>query len=86
MKYIIEEKKYKSFKREEFVEYFSSIGSEIEDSVFIGDGWKVSIGKEVIEDRWKMKFPVVKLDFEIREDVYKNFADKLRMAFLRGGA
>jgi hypothetical protein len=79
------EKIYSSFKREEFVEFFKSIGSTEDDIVFIGDGWKALVHEEEKSIRFKLEFTSVRLELEINEDIYEEFTDSLRIAFLRGG-
>jgi len=79
------EKIYNSFKREEFVEYFKSIGTTEDDFVFRGDGWKALIHDEEKSIRGKLEFICVRVDLEIRSDIYDEFTKKLRIAFLRGG-
>ena len=79
------EKIYNSFKREEFVEYFKSIGTTEDEIVFQGEGWRAFVHDEEKNLKWKLEFTCVKIDLEIKADVYVEFTDRLRKSFLRGG-
>ncbi len=79
------EKIYNSFKREEFVEYFKSIGTTEDEIVFQGDGWKAFVHDEGKNLKCNLEFTCVKIDFEIEADLYDEFTDRLRKTFLRGG-
>ena len=76
---------YNSFKREEFVEYFKSIGNTDDDVVFHGDGWKVLVHDEGKSIKCKLEFTCVRIDLELRADIYDEYINRLRKAFLRGG-
>jgi hypothetical protein len=79
------EKTYNSFKREEFIDYFSRIGSEKEKGLFEGNGWKVQVGDEEKLQFQTFDLPSVKLTIIVREDVRDQFIKDLMIAFLKGG-
>ena len=79
------EKIYNSFKREEFVEYFKSIGNTDDDVVFHGDGWKALVHDEEKNIKCKLEFTCVRIELELRSEIYDEFIDGLRKAFLRAG-
>ena len=79
------QKTYTSFKRQEFVEYFKSIGTTEDNRLFSGDGWKAEVHEEEKTIRFNLEFTCVNVEFEINEDIYEEFSDRLRRAFLRGG-
>ncbi len=78
-------KTYTSFRRQEFVDYFSNIGILKAEGVFFGQGWEVKIGEERNKYIGNMSFITVDLNIEIRENISEEFLNNLRLAFLRGG-
>lgn len=78
-------KTYTSFKRQEFIDYFSEIGLNKSDGVYFGDGWEVEIGHEKNKEISKMEFITVDLTIMVEDTIRKEFLNKLRQAFLRGG-
>ncbi|MBV1758454.1 MAG: hypothetical protein KMY55_11510 [Dethiosulfatibacter sp.] len=78
-------KKYNSFKREEFTDYFSVIGFEKEEGFFEGDGWKVHVGEEEKLHFQAFDLPSVKLTIIVREDIRDQFVKDLMISFLKGG-
>ncbi|HBH12207.1 MAG: hypothetical protein XD91_1264 [Clostridiales bacterium 38_11] len=85
MKYNRIEKTYNSFKREEFIDYFSNIGSKTEESFFQGDGWGVFVGEEERRQFKTFDLTSVKLTISVREDIQDQFIKKLMISFLKGG-
>ena len=76
---------YTSFKREEFIDFFNKIGEQKSDGVYYGKGWEVVIGDEKNKLIGTIPFVTVDLTIEIEDEISKEFIDKLRLAFLRGG-
>lgn len=85
MKYDRIEKTYNSFNRQEFIDYFSRIGAEKEEGLFIGDGWKVHVGEEKKRRFQSFDLPSVKLIIDVREDLHDQFIRELMISFLKGG-
>lgn len=78
-------KTYTSFRREEFIEYFKEIGVQRFEGIYEGEGWEVEIGYEKNKLIGKMHFITVDLTINVEDLIAKEFIDKLRIAFLRGG-
>ncbi len=78
-------KTYTSFRRAEFIEYFTKIGVRKSEGVYFGEGWEVVIDDEKNKLIGKMPFVTVELTIEIEDEISKEFIDRLRLAFLRGG-
>lgn len=85
MKKITKKINYKSFKRKEFVDYYTNICTYHDNDYFYGDGWKVHIGKERHESFFKMTMPCVSVTLIIDEDKADDFVYKMRLQFSRGG-
>lgn len=85
MKYKKVEKIYNSFKKEEFIEYFSKIGYENSKDLYVGDGWQVTVGDEGIRQFKGFSLPSVKLTIMVREDISDQFMRELMVFFLKGG-
>lgn len=85
MKYIRIEKIYNSFKKDEFIEYFSKIGHENSKGHYVGDGWQVMVGEEGIRQFKGFNLPSVKLSIIVREDIHDQFMRELMISFLKGG-
>ncbi|MDP3387842.1 MAG: hypothetical protein Q8S24_11445 [Eubacteriales bacterium] len=85
MEYNKIEKTYNSFKREEFADYFSLIGSEKEKGYYEGNGWKVHVGDEEKLQFRTFDLPSVKLTIIVREDIRDQFMRDLMISFLKGG-
>lgn len=78
-------KTYSSFKRQEFIDYFSKMGVQKSESIYIGDGWEVEIKEEKNKFIGKMGFITIDLTIRVDDTISKEFIDNLRLAFLRGG-
>ena len=78
-------KTYASFKKEEFIDYFSKIGVQKSDGIYIGDGWEVEIKDEKNKFIGEMRFITIELIIRVEDTISKEFIDELRLAFLRGG-
>lgn len=83
MKEII--KKYKSFRRFEFQEFFDGISIRNDGDTFYGNGWIVEVGEEVEEFIGPMRFITVILQIQIDEEIEVDFINQLKVNFLRGG-
>lgn len=86
MKIVEVEKIYRSFKREEFEDYFAKIGRVISNGHYKGDGWEAFIGEEKIVYIGNIDFVEITIKLKLSEEIKENFIINLRKAFLRGGA
>jgi len=78
-------KQYRSFKRDEFVEYFSSISTHKDGDYYCGSGWRVLIGEEKMDMVGSISFRAVEIIIVVNEEIEDAFINELRIRFLRGG-
>ena len=78
-------KTYTSFKKQEFIDYFCKIGVKKSECRYSGEGWEVEIGDEKNKRIGSVCFKTIDLIINIEETIEKEFLEKLRINFLRGG-
>jgi hypothetical protein len=82
---LIIKKTYTSFSRQEFIEYFCRRGVKKAEGIYLGEGWEVKIGNEKNKMIGSVCLKTVDLIINVEDAISKEFLDKLRINFLRGG-
>jgi len=78
-------KTYTSFKRKEFIDYFSEIGARKSENIYEGQGWEVEIGDEKNKMIGSICLKTIDLIINVEDTISKGFLDKLLLKFLRSG-
>ena len=71
--------------RQEYLDYFLSVGSEISPGHFLGKQWTVTVGEEREVKVLNCSIAEAEVIFRGEENVIRQLIDDFRLKFLRAG-